>query len=138
MATLQAYQDRLSEAAQQGASRFEQVLAAAPPGVAIHEFDGTGTIRRVNDEELRLLGYEAGQMMGRPVWEFVVMQEVSRQSVQRKLAGDKSLKPFVRTFRRRDGSGVPMLLVDRRLQDTQGRPEGIRTAMMSVEEDTGR
>jgi hypothetical protein len=31
-----------------------------------------------------------------------------------------------------------MLLVDRRLQDEQGRPEGIRTAMMSVEGDTGR
>jgi PAS domain-containing protein len=77
-------------------------------------------------------------MVGHPIWEFVVMQEVSRQSVRRKLAGEKDIKPFVRTFRRADGSGVAMLLVDRRLQDEQGRPEGIRTAMMSVEGDTGR
>jgi PAS domain S-box-containing protein len=138
LATLQAYQDRLTEAAQQGASRFEQVLASAPPGVAVHEFDGAGIIRRVNDEELRLLGYDAARMVGHPIWEFVVMQEVSRQSVRRKLAGEKDIKPFVRTFRRADGSGVAMLLVDRRLQDEQGRPEGIRTAMMSVEGDTGR
>jgi hypothetical protein len=66
------------------------------------------------------------------------MQEASRQSVQKKLVGEKDIKPFVRTFRRADGSGVAMLLVDRRLQDAKGQPQGIRTAMMSVGEDTPR
>lgn len=132
---LQGYQDRLAEAERQGGHRFEQVFAAPPPGVCVHEFDMDGVIRRVNGEGLRVLAYEAAQLVGRKVWEVVVMEDVSRVSVQKKLAGEKDIKPFVRTFRRGDGSGVVMLLVDRRLVDAQGQPRGIRTAMMSLEED---
>jgi PAS domain S-box-containing protein len=135
VAVLQAYQDRLAQAEGQGASRFEQVFAAPPPGVCVHEFDTTATIRRVNAEEVKALGYESAQIIGRKVWKFVVMEDVSRASVQKKLAGEKDIKPFVRTFRRADGSGVAMLLVDRRLTDAQGQPRGIRTAMMALGED---
>jgi PAS domain S-box-containing protein len=130
VAILQAYQDKLAQAELEGKARFEQVFSSPPPGVAVHEFDTSATVRRVNAEELKILGYEPSQVVGRAVWEFVVMQDASRQSVQKKLAGEKDIKPFVRTFRRADGSAVPMLLVDRRLQDAQGRLRGIRTAMM--------
>ena len=133
MARLSACQDALDEAAREGPRRFDEVFASPPPGVAVHEFD-SGGIRRVNAEELRILGYRAEQMLGRPIWEFVVMQEASRESVQKKLAGDKDIKPFVRTFRKADGSGVVMLLVDRRLYDAKGEPRGIRTAMAEVVE----
>ena len=135
VAVLQDYQDRLAEAERQGERRFEQVFAAPPPGVCVHEFDMDAVIRRVNSEGLRVLAYEAAQLVGRKVWEIVVMEDVSRASVQKKLAGEKDIKPFVRTFRRGDGSGVVMLLVDRRLLDAQGQPRGIRTAMMSLEEE---
>jgi PAS domain S-box-containing protein len=132
VAILQGYQDKLAQAEREGKVRFEQVFASPPPGVAVHEFDTTGTVRRVNAEELKLLGYESSQVVGHAVWEFVVMQDASRQSVQKKLAGEKDIKPFVRTFRTADGSGLVLLLVDRRLQDPQGRPRGIRTAMMQL------
>jgi PAS domain S-box-containing protein len=134
VAILQGYQDKLAQAEQEGKVRFEQVWANPPPGVAVHEFDTSATIRRVNAEELKILGYESSQIVGRAVWEFVVMQDASRQSVQKKLAGEKDIKPFVRTFRKADGSGIVLLLVDRRLQDSQGRPRGIRTAMMQLGE----
>jgi PAS domain S-box-containing protein len=137
VAILQAYQDKLTEAAQHGASRYDAVFAHPPAGVAVHEFDTGARLRRVNAEELRLLGYTADEMLGRAVYEFVVMQDASRQSVQKKLAGEKDIKPFVRTFRKADGSGIVMLLVDRRLLDASGNPAGIRTAMMSVGEDEG-
>ncbi len=133
---LQAYQDKLTAAAQQGPSQYEKAFADPPPNVAVHEFDNEGVIQRVNAEEPKVLGFEAWQIVGHHVWEFVVMQEVSRQSVQKKLSGEKDIKPFVRTFRRADGTGVVMLLVDRRLQDAQGRPLGIRTAMMSLGEES--
>src|SRR6185312_15946275 len=99
---------------------------------AAHELEPKAPIRRVNAEELKLLGYESSQVVGHAVWEVVVMQDASRQSVQKKLAGEKDIKPFVRTFRTADGSGLVLLLVDRRLQDPQGRPRGIRTAMMHL------
>ena len=129
VARLSAYQDKLAEAQEQGTRRFEDVFASPPEGIAVHEFDLSATITRVNTEELRLLGYTPEQLLGHHIWEFVVMEEVSRQSVQKKLAGAKDIKPFVRTFRRGDGSGVAMLLVDRRLTNAQGEPTGIRTAM---------
>ena len=132
VAILQGYQDKLAQAEREGKVRFEQVFASPPPGVAVHEFDTTGTIRRVNAEELKLLGYESAQVVGHAVWEFVVMQDASKQSVQKKLAGEKDIKPFVRTFRTADGGGIVLLLVDRRLQDAQGRPRGIRTAMVHL------
>jgi len=132
VAMLQAYQDKLAQAEQEGKARFEQVFASPPPGVAVHEFDTSATIRRVNAEELKILGYESSQVVGRAVWEFVVMQDASKQSVQKKLAGEKDIKPFVRTFRKADGGGIVLLLVDRRLHDAQGRPRGIRTAMVHL------
>ena len=132
-AILQGYQDKLAEAERRGAAQFEQVFNNPPTGVAVHEFDATATIRRVNKEELRLFGYTADQVLGKPIWEFVVMQELSKQSVLKKLAGEKDIKPFVRTFRRADGTGVAMLLVDRKIYDHKGQPRGIRTAMIAIE-----
>jgi PAS domain S-box-containing protein len=133
VAILQGYQDRLTDAEKRGPRAYNEAFAQPPMGVAVHEFDASGVIRRVNSEESRLLGFPPDQIVGRPVWEFVVMQDASRQSVQKKLSGEKDIKPFVRTFRRSDGSGVPMLIVDRRLNDAEGQPRGIRTAMMSLE-----
>jgi PAS domain S-box-containing protein len=132
VARLSAYQDELEQAARAGPARFEEVFAHPPAGVAVHEFDGDG-IRRVNGEELRILGYSADQMLGHHIWEFVVMQDASKASVQKKLAGEKDIKPFVRTFRKADGSGVAMLLVDRRLYGKDGEAAGIRTVMTPVE-----
>ena len=132
VAHLQAYHDRLAQAERRGAHSFEEAFADPPVNVAVHDYDAGARITRVNREELRLLGYAAEDMVGHPVWEFVVMAEASRQSIEKKLAGEKEIKPFVRTFRRSDGSGVAMLIVDRRLLDERGQPRGIRTIMTPV------
>src|SRR5215470_15358010 len=100
---LQTYQDRLTEAERQGPRAYNEAFAHPPEGVAVHEFDADGIIRRLNSEEPRVLGYAAAQILGHAVWEFVVMSDASRQSVQKKLSGEKDIKPFVRTFRRADG-----------------------------------
>lgn len=134
VARLQDYQDRLAEAERLGPGAFEAAFRNPPRGIAVHEFDGSATILRVNSEELRLLGYEENQLLGKRIWEFVVMEDISRESVKKKLAGAKDIKPFVRTFKRADGSGVAMVLVDRRLLDARGEMRGIRTAMMQVSE----
>jgi PAS domain S-box-containing protein len=134
VAHLRDYQDRLAEAEQRGPAAFASAFAKPPRGICVHEFDQSATIRRVNAEELRLLGYQEHELLGRRIWELVVMEDVSRESVRKKLAGEKDIKPFVRTFRRADGSGVAMLLVDRRLYDERGEMRGIRTAMMPIEQ----
>jgi PAS domain S-box-containing protein len=87
---------------------------------------------RVNPGELKLLGYREEEMVGRPVFEVIVMQEVARRAIEQKLRGEKELRPFVRSFRRSDGTALVLLLVDRHLRDAKGSIIGIRTAMTEV------
>ena len=67
-------------------SRFYELFNKAPIGY--HELDTEGHITRVNKTELKMLGYTAEEMLGRPVWEFVIEKETSRQAVMDKLSGD--------------------------------------------------
>jgi PAS domain S-box-containing protein len=129
-APLRQYLMRLQEAQAQGPARFREVFERPPAGIGVHELDDQGNITRVNAEELRLLGYRESQMVGRPAWEFVVMQGVSQRSVEKKLSGEKELKPFVRTFQKADGTGVALLVLDSLIRDAHGKARGIRTAIM--------
>jgi PAS domain S-box-containing protein len=129
-ARLRDYLVELEQAQAQGPARFRDVFERPPEGIGVHELDDQGVITRVNAEELRLLGYRESQMVGRPAWEFVVMQGVSQRSVEKKLSGEKELKPFVRTFHKADGTGVTLLVLDRLIRDAHGKARGIRTAVM--------
>ncbi|HWB95284.1 MAG TPA: PAS domain S-box protein, partial [Bryobacteraceae bacterium] len=78
--------------------RFRSLFEGAP--VAYQEIDSEGVIRRVNEAECRLLGYSAGELLGRPVWELVVpeQQQASRESVRRKMSGEQSIEVFERDY----------------------------------------
>ena len=134
---LSEYHDRLERAAREGVLRFEQVFADSPPGVGVHEIDAQMCVVRVNPEELRLLGYGEDEMVGRPVHEVIVMQEAARRAIEQKLKGEKELRPFVRSFKRKDGSAVALMLMDRHLRDAKGAIVGIRTAMTEVAGQAG-
>ena len=136
-AALTAYHDRLEQAAREGPLRFKQVFAVSPAGVGVHEIDTKMVVVRVNPEELRLLGYREDEMLGRPVHEVIVMQEAARRAIEQKLKGEKELRPFVRSFRRKDGSAVALMLMDRLLRDNKGAIVGIRTALTEVASNTG-
>jgi PAS domain S-box-containing protein len=129
-APLREYLIELEQAQAQGPARFRDAFERPPAGIGVHELDDRGVITRVNAEELRLLGYRESQMIGRPAWDFVVMQGVSQRSVEKKLSGEKELKPFVRTFQKADGTGVALLVLDRLIRDAHGKARGIRTAIM--------
>jgi PAS domain S-box-containing protein len=129
---LEQYQDRLAEAQKQGTLRFAEAFRDSPPGVGVHEIDTEMKIVRVNPEELKLLGYKEEQVVGRPVWEMIVMQDASRRAMEQKMKGEKELKPFVRSFRRADGSAIALLLADRHIRDFKGNITGLRTAMVEV------
>ena len=50
------------------------------------------------------------------------MQGASQRAIEKKLSGEKELKPFVRTFHRKaDGTGVALLVLDRLIRDAHGR-----------------
>ena len=135
-AKLAEYLEELERAEAEGAARFRAAFESSPAGIGVHELDAKGVIMRVNGEELKLLGYRADEMVGRPAWDFAVMQGVSQRAVEKKLSGEKELKAFVRTFHRKDGSGVALLLLDRLVRDASGKAIGIRTAVMPAPRTT--
>lgn len=112
-------------------ARFRALYDEAPVGY--HEIDREGRIVRVNRTELELLGYSHEEMVGRPVWEFVVDQAESKQAVAEKLSG--LLPPsraFERAYRRKDGTILPVLIEDRLLRDTEGNILGIRSTIQDI------
>jgi PAS domain S-box-containing protein len=131
IASLEAYQRRLDNAAGLGRPAYDRLFDDAPAAVALHEIDLDRKVRRVNDRELELLGYRREEVLGKDASSFTVMQETSQRAVERKLAGG-GLKPYVRTLARADGTGVTVALVERYLKDSSGRIVGIRTALMPI------
>jgi PAS domain S-box-containing protein len=129
---LARYQDELDRAAAQGLRAYEQAFEGPPPGLGAHEIDADKVYRRVNRGALEILGYDRRDLVGKPVVRFIVMTETSERSIEKKLSGLVELKPFVRTFVRKDGSSVTLLLLDRHLKDAHGTIAGIRTVFAPV------
>ncbi|HVR71735.1 MAG TPA: PAS domain-containing protein [Vicinamibacteria bacterium] len=132
IARMEAYQEALAQAFARGPAHYDALFEKPPSPIAAHEIDAHKVITRVNAVELQLLGYRPEQMIGRPVLEFVVMQEVGKRAIERKLAETGEIKPFVRSYVRADGSAIPVLIVDRQRRDTAGRVVGMRTVMMQT------
>jgi PAS domain S-box-containing protein len=131
IARLEAYQARLDAARADGKAAYDTLFDGAPPGFALHEIDAQGTMTRVNSRELEMMGRRTEELLGRPVWQFAVMQDASQRAVEKKLAGG-GLRPFVRTLSRADQSAFTAAFVERYLKDTSGRITGIRTAFMPI------
>ena len=129
---LNDYLDRLDRMQKEGPLRFKELFERSPPGVGIHELDTDMRVVRVNPEELKILGYAQDEMVGRQVWEIIVMQDASRRAIEQKLKGERELKPFVRSFRKKDGTALPLLLADRHIRDARGEIIGLRTAMTEI------
>ena len=129
------YLDKLDRMHKEGPLRFKELFEKSPAGVGVHELDVDMRVVRVNPEELKILGYRQEEMVGRQVWEIIVMQDASRRAIEQKLKGERELKPFVRSFRRADGTAVPLLLADRHIRDIRGEIVGLRTAMTEIKSE---
>lgn len=112
-------------------TRFRMLFDEAPVGY--HELDREGRIVRVNRTELDMLGYSEEEMLGRFVWEFVIDPETSKQATLSKLGGHQHVqKALERTYCRKDGSHLPVLIEDRLLYDPQGEIVGVRTTLQDI------
>ena len=101
-----------------------------------HELDRNGTVVRVNRLECELLGVEASQMVGRPIWDFVSPREreESRAAVARKLAGPRVPPVTERKFHTRAGGEITLQFHDRLITDAEGNVLGLRTAAIDLTE----
>ena len=119
------------EALKKSEVRFQELFNDAPVGY--FEYDVEGCIIDANRTELGMLGYTLEEMIGQPVWKFIVEEEVARQQILEKLAGTMPPGQGVeRTYRRKDGTTLPVLIEDRILPDSEGRIKGIRTTIQDI------
>jgi len=108
---------------------FRGLFDDAP--VAYHELDTENRITRVNKTELAMLGYTAEEMVGRPVWDFIV-EDTAQDAIPARLASELHLEATQRTFRRKDGSTVPVLMRHRLISDANGEVCGMRSTLQDI------
>jgi two-component system cell cycle sensor histidine kinase/response regulator CckA len=121
------------EALRESEERFNQILDEAPVGYL--ELDREGKILRVNQKEREMLGHTAEEMLGKPIWSFYAEEKITRHVTLSKIAGDVSFHDtFERTAIRKDGTTLPVLVVDRITRDKEGRITGIRSTVEDLTE----
>ncbi len=121
---------KAEDALRQSEERFRSLFDDAPVGY--HVLDTEGRITNINRTELHMMGYERAEMIGQPIWQFVVEPE-SRAATLAKLSG--KLLPgttFERTFRRKDGSTFPVYVEDVLLKLPDGRIAGMRSTIQNI------
>ncbi len=124
---------RAEEACRESEERYREIFNDAPIG--FHEIDRDGRIVRVNRAELEMLGCDTGEMLGKPVWSFVVEEDLTRKITMARLEGDRSFhETFERTYRRKDGKTLQVLVKDQVIRDKGGRITGIRSMMEDITE----
>jgi len=112
-------------------AKFKDLFDHAP--VAYHELDREGHIVKVNLTEQAMLGYSIEELQGRHAADFMV-EKVSREAIEAKLAGTTPLQPVERTFVRKDGSHVPVLIHDQLIYDKTGCVTGLRSTLHDITE----
>ncbi len=112
--------------------RFKDLYDMAPVGC--HEYDAEGRITRANQTVLDMLGYSREEIIGQYIWS-INFEVISREQVLAKLAG--KLPPgrqLERTYRRKDGTLIPVLIEDRVMTDERGAIRGIRCTVQDITE----
>jgi two-component system, cell cycle sensor histidine kinase and response regulator CckA len=126
--------ERAGAASGQSHDEFKDLFDNAPVG--FHEMDAQGRLTRINNAELKMLGYTPEELLGQFVWKLSAEEEVSRQAVLAILNGTMPPSQGIeRMFRRKDGSSFPVMINDRLLKREDGAIIGM---CASVQDITGR
>ncbi len=116
-------------------ARADELFEHTP--IAYLELDSHGILRRINRAACALFGYQAGELLGQPVWHLMRPEDraMSRRSILDKIARQHADPPFVRECVHRDGSGITVEIHENLVRDAAGRFDGFFCAFMDI---TGR
>jgi two-component system, sensor histidine kinase and response regulator len=122
-------QKEAERALQESEAQFRDLFDDAP--VAYHELDTENRFTRVNATELAMLGYTEEEMVGRPVWDFIV-EDPDQDIIPVELAAELRLEATQRTFRRKDGTEIPVLMRHKLISDAEGNIRGMRSTLQDI------
>jgi len=112
---------------------YRDLFEYAPVGY--HEIDNEGKIIRINQTELKMLGYTPEEVIGQYCWELSAHKDFSKKITIEKLNGNKlSSIPYERILVRKDGTKIPIFEQDKILKASDGRITGIRTSVHDITE----
>jgi len=112
---------------------YRELFEYAPVGY--HEIDNQGKIVRMNQTELKMLGYISEELIGKYCWELSAHKDFSRKVTIEKLNGNKlSSIPYERILVRKDGRKIPILEQDKIIRSDDGSITGIRTSVHDITE----
>jgi PAS domain S-box-containing protein len=121
-------QKQAEQAMRESERRFRELFDGSPVGY--HELDRTGTIVRANQTESDMLGYALQELVGKKAWELSIDPEAAQARIRAKISGVVApAHGFETSFRRKDGTILPIVIFDRRIFDTDGKATGLRTAI---------
>ncbi|MFH1293123.1 MAG: PAS domain S-box protein, partial [Pseudomonadota bacterium] len=122
---------RAEEKLRESEERFRDLYDNAPIGY--REYDIEGRITNVNQTDLDMLGYSREGMVGQYMWKFNVEEETAHEQIMEKLAGKRPPgRGLERTYRRKDGTTIPVLIEDRLILDEKGQIKGIRCTIQDI------
>lgn len=113
-------QKRAETALIESERRFREFFYDAPVGY--HELDPEGVITCVNTTELLILGYSPPEMIGHSIFDFIEEPAVGRAIFAEWMAGTKPPDTAESSFRRRNGTFVPVQVDFRMIQDGVAHP----------------
>jgi PAS domain S-box-containing protein len=101
--------------------------------VGYHEIDKNGTIVQVNATELKMLGYEASEMIGKQLWDFMASASPSVEAIKVKLRGvSMPSKDLERSYINKNGDEIIVLAEDQILYDQKGKISGLLSTMQDI------
>jgi len=109
--------------------RYEELWDQAP--IAYHTLDTRGTIREVNKAGAKLMGYAKAEMIGRPIFDFILpeQQADARKRFTLKLEG-RNPKKKNRVYVRKDGARIFVSVKDTLEKDVYGKVVSVHTTIL--------
>ena len=114
--------------------RFRRIVRGAPVGICIVSPDGH--FLEVNGAAERLVGWEPGELVGRPVWELLHPDDMKgvRDDFARALAGASDQFEGERRYRRKDGTHVWLQIFTVLEREPDGTPRHFVAQVIDINE----
>ncbi|MFH1075022.1 MAG: HD domain-containing phosphohydrolase, partial [Candidatus Firestonebacteria bacterium] len=112
--------------------KYRELWNNAP--VAYHTLNPDGIITSVNETELKMLGYDKEDMVGKPIFDFIEasQREEAQLRFLRKIAGKETAKSGNRIYLRSDGTRIVVSLDDVLEFNEKHEVTAVRTTMVDV------